>query len=229
MNERTYIGLLAAGLAANCLFLGLALLDFAAWGSANMWPIFVGWAFLVVLLVVLAISNRLRPAADPQPAMPEPKKADEPKPAAKVVVKDTPFQFNGFTLHARKTELKGGGSQDIYFFAKQKPKSGHPVPKPTGYHVGVNERTGLPFLKRGAGQDGEDLTPDLEPGYRPQCSALTEEGHQCRNSARESSKYCISHFGYQPPLIAKAAAAREDTKPRVKGAADTKPSVRKAA
>jgi hypothetical protein len=65
-------------------------------------------------------------------------------------------------------------------------------------------------------------------GYRPQCAALTEEGHQCRNSARHESKYCISHFGYQPPQIAKAAANREDTLPRVKGAADTKPTVRRS-
>jgi hypothetical protein len=63
--------------------------------------------------------------------------------------------------------------------------------------------------------------------YRPQCSALTDEGHQCRNSARHDSKYCISHFGYQPPAIAKAAANREDTKPHVADAPDTKPSVRR--
>lgn len=238
MDERTHKGLLVAGLAANCLFLALALLDYAAWGSANMWPIFTGWAFLVVLLVALALAGKPRPAAPaaaPTPvaapaAVPAPAPAPvAPAPAPKVVVGTTPFQFNGYTLHARKTELKGGGETDIYFFAKQKPRSGHPVAKPDGYHVGVNERTGLPFLKRGAGPDGEDLTPEPEHAYRPQCAALTEEGHQCRNSAREASKYCSSHFGYQPPLLAKAAAAREDTRPRVKGAPDTKPSVRKPA
>ena len=36
-------------------------------------------------------------------------------------------------------------------------------------------------------------------GYRPQCTALTSDGSQCRNSARGGSKYCGSHKGYQPP------------------------------
>ncbi|MCA1818870.1 MAG: hypothetical protein LC620_02260, partial [Halobacteriales archaeon] len=74
---------------------------------------------------------------------------------------------------------------------------------------------------------GEDLTPHVEAAYRPQCSALTDDGHQCRNSARGGSKYCSSHFGYQPPAIAKAEAVREDTLPRVKDAPDTLPSVRR--
>ncbi|MFO1534838.1 MAG: hypothetical protein ABR586_04170, partial [Thermoplasmatota archaeon] len=138
-----------------------------------------------------------------------------------------PFTYRGYTLYSRDVELKSGGRRTIWFFAKQEPKSGHVAAKPAGYHVGVNERTGLPFLKKGKGADGEDLTPELVQAYRPQCSALTDEGHQCRNSARHDSKYCISHFGYQPPAIAKAAAAREDTMPRVKGAPDTKPSVRR--
>ncbi|MES2153658.1 MAG: hypothetical protein V4510_00800 [bacterium] len=140
-----------------------------------------------------------------------------------------PFMFNGFTLHGRMVELKNGGSRTIYFFAKSKPRSGAPCAKPAGYHVGVNEKTGLPFLKKGTAPDGEDLTPEAEHHYRPQCAALTSDGHQCRNSARHESKYCASHFGYQPPAIAKAAAQREDTLPRVKAAPDTLPSVRRKA
>lgn len=35
-------------------------------------------------------------------------------------------------------------------------------------------------------------------GYRPQCVALTAAGVQCRSSARGGSRYCSSHFGYQP-------------------------------
>src|SRR5206468_1944684 len=112
---------------------------------------------------------------------------------------------------------------------KTAPRSGHPAAKPAGFHVGVNERTGLPFLKKGTAADGEDVTPKIEAGYRPQCAALTDFGHQCRNSARHESKYCASHFGYQPPTMAKAAAAREDTLPRVKQAPDTVPSVRRKA
>lgn len=110
-----------------------------------------------------------------------------------------PFQFNGYTLHERRVQLNGGGERTIWFFSKRVPKSGTPAAKPAGYHVGVNERTGLPFLKRGAGKDGEDLTPaTADEAYRPQCVALRNDGIQCRNSSRTGSKYCSSHFGYQP-------------------------------
>lgn len=164
-------------------------------------------------------------------------------------VSDGPFRFNGYTLHTRSVELaNAGGKRSIYFFSKKKPKSGHPCAKPAGYHVGVNKRTGLPFLKRGAGPDGEDLTPvAAEPDYKPQCSALTADGAQCRNSARGTSKYCGSHVGYQPKTVKgaakkiegkrwnpfdkltnKASVAKADVKPKVRGAKDTKPSLRKS-
>lgn len=159
-----------------------------------------------------------------------------------------PFKFNGYTLHKKDVKLANkNGIRTIYFFSKKKPKSGKPCPKPAGYHVGVNERTGLPFLKKGPGKDGEDLTPAAaEHEYRPQCSAVTADGAQCRNSARQGSKYCAPHFGYQPPTttgLAKriegedwsddddqtdAGTVRDaDTKARVKKAKDTKPSVRR--
>jgi hypothetical protein len=237
MNDQTTRPLLFATIAANVPMLILALVDQAAWGNRYMWPIFVGWAFLVLLtLLIIAASGWRRvevrevhqmhvaPArlAAPAPA-PAPVAPAVPAPQG-----DFPFRYAGYTLYSRDVSLKNGGHRTIWFFAKAIPKSGHIAAKPPGYHVGVNERTGLPFLKKGTGADGEDLTPNLVQAYRPQCSALTEEGHQCRNSARHESKYCISHFGYQPPSIAKAAANREDTLPAVKGAKDTKPSVRRA-
>jgi hypothetical protein len=55
MNPNTSRGLLVAGLSANVLFLALALIDYALADSKYMWPIFVGWAFLVILLVVLSL------------------------------------------------------------------------------------------------------------------------------------------------------------------------------
>jgi|SRR5688572_2007752 len=166
-----------------------------------------------------------------------------PRPVASGI----PFVFNGYTLYSKDVQLKNGGRRTIYFFSKRKPKSGKMCAKPSGYHVGVNERTGLPFLKKGIGQDGEDLTPAArEAGYRPQCSALTEDGKQCRNSAREGSKYCGSHFGYQPKTLKGSArhiegeewsddddvtdhetVGKSDTKACVKGVKDTKPAVRK--
>jgi hypothetical protein len=251
MNDNTTRGLLVAGLAANVLFLMLSLLDYSLAGSKPMWPLFVGWAFVILLMVILSLAGswpravrevyevheireaptrivQPKPAPAPAPVPPVALPAVVPVAPKPVAAEPFPFRYEDYTLYSREVDLKNGGRRTIWFFAKQEPKSGKMAAKPAGYHVGVNERTGLPFLKKGAGADGEDLTPELVQAYRPQCAALTDEGHQCRNSARHDSKYCISHFGYQPPQIAKAAAGREDTLPRVKGAPDTKPAVRKA-
>lgn len=59
-----------------------------------------------------------------------------------------PFVKGDYTLHKRDVKLKGGKVQTIYFFAKSKPKSGKPCDMPDGYLVGVNKRTGLPYLKK---------------------------------------------------------------------------------
>jgi hypothetical protein len=59
-----------------------------------------------------------------------------------------PYRTDGYTLHTREVTLKGGRNQRIYFFAKAKPKSGKPCEMPTGYKVGKNPRTGLPYLKK---------------------------------------------------------------------------------
>ncbi len=54
-----------------------------------------------------------------------------------------------YVLHSRAVELKGGRLQTIYFFSKKgnAPKSGEPVDIPDGKAVGINERTGLPYLR----------------------------------------------------------------------------------
>jgi len=83
--------------------------------------------------------------------------------------------------------------------------------------------------------------------YQPQCGALTDDGAQCRNSARSGSRYCASHKGYQPPtakglaqriegdawdpddaITDRQSVATADTRPRVRGAKDTRVKVRKA-
>jgi hypothetical protein len=53
-----------------------------------------------------------------------------------------------YVLHTRAVELKGGRKQTIYFFCKKgnKPASGKPCDMPNGKKVGINQRTGLPFL-----------------------------------------------------------------------------------
>jgi hypothetical protein len=58
------------------------------------------------------------------------------------------YTHEGWTLYTRNVKLKGGRNQTIYFFSKRSPKSGSPCEMPTGYSVGVNKRTGLPYLKK---------------------------------------------------------------------------------
>ena len=58
------------------------------------------------------------------------------------------FTHEGWTLYSRNVKLKGGRNQIIYFFSRKTPKSGSPCDKPTNYVVGVNKRTGLPYLKK---------------------------------------------------------------------------------
>jgi hypothetical protein len=97
----------------------------------------------------------------------------------------------------------------------------------------------------GFGKKGGTAEAEAE-AYQPQCSALTEDGAQCRNSARDGSKYCAPHKGYQPPT-AKGLAQRiegeawdpndsltdrqsvrtADTKPKVRRAKDTVLTVRR--
>ncbi|MFA5943611.1 MAG: hypothetical protein WC876_04000 [Candidatus Thermoplasmatota archaeon] len=95
---------------------------------------------------------------------------------------------------------------------------------------------------------GKDKAADKsDADYQPQCAALTEDGAQCRNSARGVSRYCSSHKGYQPPtatglakriegdawdpkdkLTDRQSVAHADTRPVVRKAKDTKVKVRKA-
>jgi hypothetical protein len=84
---------------------------------------------------------------------------------------------------------------------------------------------------------GKGKTDVAVDEYQPQCAAITEDGQQCRNSARGVSRYCSSHKGYQPPT-AKGLAKRiegESWDPKDKltdrqsvATADTRPVVRKA-
>ena len=59
-----------------------------------------------------------------------------------------PYKKDGYTLFTREVKLRGGKKQSIYYFSKKLPKSGSPCEMPDGYAVGVNKRTGLPYLKK---------------------------------------------------------------------------------
>lgn len=58
------------------------------------------------------------------------------------------YQEGDYTLHAVDVAVAGGGSRTFYFFSRETPERGEPVPLPEGYEVGHNPRNGLPFLRR---------------------------------------------------------------------------------
>ena len=58
------------------------------------------------------------------------------------------YTHGEYTLYSREVTLRGGSTHTIYFFSKRTPKSGTPSDKPDKYEVGVNKRTGLPYLKK---------------------------------------------------------------------------------
>ncbi len=58
------------------------------------------------------------------------------------------YTYGEYTLHSKEVNLKGGRTQTIYFFSKRTPKSGSPCDKPDNMVVGVNKRTGMPYLMK---------------------------------------------------------------------------------
>jgi hypothetical protein len=73
------------------------------------------------------------------------------------------FTYGPYTLYTRRVELLSGKILDIYFFSIKTPKSGNPSPMPEGYEVGVNERNGLPYLKKkGKKPKQKEVKPTVE-------------------------------------------------------------------
>jgi hypothetical protein len=63
-------------------------------------------------------------------------------------VDESPFTFEEYTLYTKEVKLRGERMQRIYFFSKKGKDDAEPCTKPDGYEVTVNERTGLPLLKK---------------------------------------------------------------------------------
>jgi len=63
-------------------------------------------------------------------------------------VEETPFTYGEYTLYTKEVTLRGGRKQRIYFFSKNGKADATPCAKPEGYEIKVNEKTGLPFLKK---------------------------------------------------------------------------------
>lgn len=66
------------------------------------------------------------------------------------------YKKGDYTLYCKEVRFKAGKKpgkpRTIYYFAKTKPTSGTPCDMPNGYEVGVNDRTGMPYLKYSKGK-----------------------------------------------------------------------------
>ncbi|HID25386.1 MAG TPA: hypothetical protein EYP23_02845 [Thermoplasmata archaeon] len=108
----------------------------------------VGWLFVLVGLVVTYIGvfrcevTQLMREEKQMVRRVEAFYSEQPVVERKV----EPFVYQGYTLYKRMVKLLSGKWQTIYFFSKRLPKSGEPTPMPQGYRVGVNKRSGMPFL-----------------------------------------------------------------------------------
>ena len=62
--------------------------------------------------------------------------------------KNSAYCYGEYTLYTRDVELRSGRTQTIYFFSKKLPEHGVPCCKPAGFTVGINPKTGMPYLKK---------------------------------------------------------------------------------
>lgn len=58
------------------------------------------------------------------------------------------YKFENWGLYKTDVQIHNGLIKTLYFFTKWQPKKGTPCDLPEGYTVDVNERIGLPYLKR---------------------------------------------------------------------------------
>lgn len=63
-------------------------------------------------------------------------------------VSEEPYTHGDYTLYTKEVVMRGGRKQWIFFFSKKVPEDATPIALPEGYMVGVNKKTGLPFLKK---------------------------------------------------------------------------------
>lgn len=58
------------------------------------------------------------------------------------------FKIRNYILYEREIATKNGKKRKIYFFSNKKIENAKPCKKPAGYTVGINKKTGVPFLKK---------------------------------------------------------------------------------
>jgi hypothetical protein len=118
------------------------------------------------------------------------------------------FTAKGFTLYSHEVTLKGGRKQVIYFFSRHTPKAGSPSELPAGYKVGVNTRTGLPYLK--------SLNKKPAPAPKPKAAKKTSKSSKAKAKTPKVGKKM------PPKKKAKKAAKRKTSKKAAKRKAPKK-------
>jgi hypothetical protein len=56
--------------------------------------------------------------------------------------------YQEYTLYKRETGKQSRRKTTIHFFSREKPNQGHPTQLPDGYQIEVNDKTGIPYLKK---------------------------------------------------------------------------------
>ena len=81
-----------------------------------------------------------------------PDTAEPPRERSEVTLeeKHRPFTYGEYGLYKKEISTADGKTRTIHFFSKKKPDEGEPVPLPEEYEVQVNQKTGLPYLKKKA-------------------------------------------------------------------------------
>lgn len=63
-------------------------------------------------------------------------------------INEKPYQRGEYTLYTKEAVLRGDRKQRIYFFSKKDQEDAIAIPLPEGFRVGINKKTGLPYLKK---------------------------------------------------------------------------------
>ncbi len=109
------------------------------------------------------------------PNLSEPTEGAEGDAGASDLAEEGPFTYQDWTLYSREVDLSDGRSQRVYFFSKGEPSDGQPAPMPGGYEVGVNDQTGLPYLRRAS--EGADPA-DIPQAYHSDAAPTADAGRK---------------------------------------------------
>jgi hypothetical protein len=60
----------------------------------------------------------------------------------------SPYPYAGYKLYRKHLRIGGKEIRTVHFFSKDVPEDSEPALLPDGYTVQVNEKTGVPYIKK---------------------------------------------------------------------------------